>query len=76
VEAFRASDEQLQLDIARTLGDIGDSQAIPALIDALSQSKGNIRIELVRTLGRIGGNKAVTKLIDLLSIEDKDLLGP
>jgi HEAT repeat protein len=49
----------------RTLGLLGAEEAVPALIERLSDSSRNVREAAVRALGRIGDGRALPALADL-----------
>jgi HEAT repeat protein len=50
---------------ARTLGQIGANEAVPALTEQLSDSSRYVREAAVRALGRIGDERALPPLADL-----------
>jgi epoxyqueuosine reductase len=56
-------------NVCVALGNIGDPQAVPALIDALHDDEPLIRGHAAWALGRIGGEGALSALYEALSIE-------
>jgi len=57
---------------AKALGRMGDRQAVPALIDALSSDNSLLRREAAQALGNLGDERAVSPLTRLL--KDKDAM--
>jgi HEAT repeat protein len=58
---------------ARVLGQIGDRQAIPALIQALQDEDRDVRQAAAEALGQIGDPQAIPALIQALQDEDRDV---
>jgi epoxyqueuosine reductase len=54
------------------LGNIGDAQAVPALIGALHDYEPLVRGHAAWALGRIGGEQAKRALLDALETEGED----
>src|SRR5208282_1701203 len=71
--ALRVSTGLLRRNIVKALGKMGDSEAIPALMEALADSEGALRIDIVTALGQIGDGRAVTALIGLCALNDEGL---
>jgi HEAT repeat protein len=55
---------------ARTLGDIGDKRATPALISALRDNRARVREAAAQALGKISDERAIKPII--LALRDKD----
>ena len=60
----------LPRQIATTLGQIGDSAAVPALIQTLSDGDNNIRGQVVWALGQIGDAAALDALVEVLNNDE------
>jgi HEAT repeat protein len=61
---------------ALTLGLIGDSRAIPLLLDALDDPEKNVQFVAIESLGRLKAGAAVDRLIDILNGDDFFLMFP
>jgi HEAT repeat protein len=57
---------------ANVLGSIGDTRAVPALIETLNDSNDNVNMEAAKALGEIGDVRAVTALIDVMRFPNAD----
>jgi HEAT repeat protein len=61
----------------KVLGVIGNTQAVPSLLELLSKEKGNkwerMIVDLINALGVIGDSRACSSLNDLLSYPDNDV---
>jgi len=60
---------------AAALGDLGDSSAVPALIDALQDESKEVRGHCVVSLMTLKDKKAVTPLTKLLTDDDSEVRG-
>ena len=61
-------------NVCVALGNIGDPQAVPALIDALHDNEPLIRGHAAWALGRIGGEQALQALLEAVTTEkDRDV---
>jgi hypothetical protein len=63
----------LKTSIVISLGDIGDKQAVPCLIEALREPVGWPTTNIVIALGKIGDESAIPPLIDVLRRHNKGL---
>ena len=59
-------DSSIRASAATALGQIGDTRAVVALIQALSDEAGEVREDAARALGKIEDARAVEPLIDLV----------
>jgi HEAT repeat protein len=59
-------DNFIRLRVARALGQIGNSQAIPALISALDDEDSRVEALAIKALGQIGSFRAVRALTSVL----------
>jgi epoxyqueuosine reductase len=66
----RAKRERLQRNVAVALGNSGDQQAVPALIDALSGAAPLVRGHAAWALGRLGGTRAFQALQQAMGLEE------
>jgi len=65
--ALLDGDDTARADVANLLGDMGESVAVPALIEALEfDDNGVVRQRAAWSLGRIGDSRAVPSLIEAL----------
>ena len=67
---------QTRLYAARTLGRIGDAQAVDPLIQALEHSDSTFRAEAIKALGLIGDRRAAPFLIQALMHSEPDTIRP
>lgn len=64
---LRSNDVTLRSDAAHQLGKLGDERAVPALVEALSDSDEYVRKSAVTALRRIGGPEAMAGLRQALA---------
>ena len=67
------NDEEARDEAAQALGDLRDSRAIGALIQALKDKDAGVRESAVDALGTIGGEEVLRPLMDSLKDEDEDV---
>ncbi len=65
--ALRHPSELLRKNAARTLGGLGNREAVPALIGALKDSLFSVRLEAAKALGKLGDERAFGPLADVVS---------
>ena len=65
----RAKRSGLLRNVAVALGNVGDDEAVPVLVDALRDLEPLVRGHAAWALGRIGGDAATAALRDALSLE-------
>lgn len=70
IACLRSKDFVIRLKAAGELGDIGDSRAVPALIDALNDPDMHVRAEVAGALARLRDARAIPALI--LALVDKE----
>ena len=58
---------------ALSLGEIGDSQAVEPLINALGDENWEVRSSAAKALGKIGNDRAVEQLINLLRDKNENV---
>ena len=63
-------DDDLRTYAALALGLIGDSRAVPDLLDALSDGNVNVRYHAIEALGRIGDRSAAEALVGIAETRD------
>src|SRR2546426_5661140 len=68
---LRSNDVTLRSDAAHQLGKLGDERAVPALVEALSDSDEYVRKSAVTALRRIGGPAAMEGLRQALAEDRK-----
>lgn len=66
-------DEINRWKAAETLGRLGDTGAVEALIDTLWDDDSRVRLKAVWALGRIGDSRAILPLRRLYRIEKEDM---
>jgi hypothetical protein len=72
MDALKDTSNLVRGSAARTLGMIGDSAAVPRLIEVLVDDiDGEVRWDAAYALGEIGDNSAVPRLIEALGHDDK-----
>lgn len=71
IETLRSDpDDSIRREVAEALGSIGDSGAIPYLVQMLEEDEYQIREYSAQSLGQIGGHQAVEALYQRLQVED------
>ncbi|MDY6836292.1 MAG: HEAT repeat domain-containing protein [Chloroflexota bacterium] len=70
IQSLADRDPSIRWGAAWTLGEIGDSRAIPFLIAALDNKDNYVRRHVIESLGRIGGAEAAPPLINALEDDD------
>jgi len=74
LQAFEKEDNELtKARMAHALGEIGDKEAVPALINALESSPTIVQGRIVYALGKIGDKRAEAPLKGLLKTPDERL---
>jgi HEAT repeat protein len=77
VAALLNDDEaEIRTYAALTLGLIGDSRAIPLLLDALNDPEKNVQFVAIESLGRLKADAAVDRLLEILQGNDFFLMFP
>lgn len=72
IEALKVEDGETRIFVARALGSIGNTAAIPALISMLEDSDFEVRFDAVGALRQLG-DPAVPGLIEALRNENKNV---
>jgi len=60
IKALEHSDWEVRRNAAFALGEIGLEEAIPALINALSDAEDSVRFSATDAIGKIGSRYALT----------------
>jgi HEAT repeat protein len=68
-----STDAGVRASAARSLGKIGDAEAIPYLLQALQDSDYGVRLNAAEALGQIGDAQAVTDLLRALQDSDNNM---
>ena len=72
VQALADENWEVRAEAIKTLGTLGNPEAVPALIEALGDPDPRVRDEAVCALGNIGDRRAVPALINTLRNDDDD----
>jgi len=68
IKVLLHENDTLQIDAARTLGKIGDPQAVPSLLETLKVTiLDGLKMEIVEALGLIGDMRAIPALTEMLN---------
>jgi len=73
IQKLKSSDWEVRAGAARTLGEAGESKAVPGLIRALEDPVGGERQGIIEALGAIGDPAAVKALISILASDAEPL---
>ena len=71
----RKKDAQTREAAAKALGELGDTRAVPPLVDALDDSVAAVCVAAATALGEIGDRQAVEPLLSALDDERVHLHG-
>ncbi len=71
--SLREPSASVRASVASALGHVGDSAAVPALVDVLLDEHERVRWEAAWSLGRIGDGRAVPDLIAALKDTSQDV---
>ncbi len=66
---LRSSDPEVRRRTARVLGQLGEDQAIPPLLDLLADQEQAVAEDAARALAQIRGREVAARLVPLLSVE-------
>ncbi len=66
-------DPQLRMAAALTLGERGDSRAVPRLLQSLDDNDTNVRFHVIEALGKLRAREAVDRLVALAESRDFSL---
>jgi len=69
-ELLADSDPEIRAQAAKTLGDVRDTTASPALVAALTDAAPRVRFFATEALGRIGASAAITPIAGMLAADD------
>ena len=75
VNALDDASEEVRVEAARSLGEIGDHEAIPPLVERLGSEDSHLRAASAEALGRIRRREGVEPLIERLQDEEKLVRG-
>ena len=76
IDTFREADRddpRVRRYLALALGHVGDPQAVPVLLEALSDGDPETRIYAIWALGSLGDDRAVEPLLELVQHDDPGL---
>jgi HEAT repeat protein len=71
-EALHDEDNKVRGAAAQSLGEIGEKQAVDALIEALNDSDANVRASVATALGKLRDVTAIPHLISMLEKNRRD----
>lgn len=71
IEAMQDKDNYVRRDVAKILGQIGDTSAIPCLVEALQDESGEVRRAVAEALGHCRSSEAVPALSEALQDEQE-----
>ena len=74
IKTLEDGDSYAKIDAATSLGEIGDSSAVPALIKALDDQDFDVRESAAGALGKIKDERALSKLEDVAEDDPEKLV--
>ena len=74
VQCLRDEDVDVSMEAADALANLGNSAAIPPLLDSLKHDpNGEVKISVVDSLGKIGGNEVIPPLLEIAKSCPEDM---
>jgi HEAT repeat protein len=74
IDHLRDDDIDVCVDAAEALGQIGDSAAVPSLLESLTHDPdGEVKTAMVNALGQLGGAEVIPRLIEIAEKRPEDM---